>query len=91
MLNKVKLSIVIIFNGVFLLTSVGFFYKYFKNKKKIESKYPKYMVILHQYSRGLRAPSLSPHPLKIETWLRIANIKYEVFLVSILNNFYLFS
>ena len=79
MLNKVKLSIVIIFNGVALLTTVGFFYKYLKNKKKIESKYPKYMVILHQYSRGLRAPSLSPHPLKIETWLRIANIKYEVF------------
>jgi hypothetical protein len=30
--------------------------------------YPKDVVILHQFPRGLRAPSPSPFPLKLETW-----------------------
>ncbi len=39
--------------------------------KKSEEKYrnaPKDLVILHQFPRGLRAPSVSPFPLKLETW-----------------------
>ncbi len=30
--------------------------------------YPKDVVILHQFPRGLRAPSPSPFPIKLETW-----------------------
>ena len=30
--------------------------------------YPKDVVILHQFPRGLRAPSGSPFALKLETW-----------------------
>lgn len=26
------------------------------------------LVILHQFPRGLRAPSASPFPIKLETW-----------------------
>ena len=33
-------------------------------------------VILHQVRRGTRCPSLSPFPLKLETFLRLANIPY---------------
>ena len=74
----------VLLNGTLILTSViaiGYLYhRYFYKKKKIksESKFSKYTIILHQYSRGLRAPSLSPYALKLETWLRIANISYEV-------------
>jgi hypothetical protein len=45
------------------------------NKRKA---YPKDVVILHQFPRGPRAPSASPFPIKLETWLRMAGIKYQV-------------
>ena len=38
------------------------------NCRKHRLKYPKDVVILHQFPRGLRAPSISPFPLKLETW-----------------------
>lgn len=31
-------------------------------------KYPENVVILHQFSRAIRAPSGSPFALKLETW-----------------------
>ncbi|XP_077989759.1 failed axon connections homolog [Glandiceps talaboti] len=37
---------------------------------------PKDTVILRQIGRGRYAPSLSPFPLKLETYLRFANIPY---------------
>jgi hypothetical protein len=37
-----------------------------RNKRK---NYPKDTVILHQFPKGLRAPSASPFPIKLETWL----------------------
>lgn len=46
-------------------------------EKKKRSLYPKDTVILHQLPRGLRAPSVSPFALKLETWLRMAGIKYQ--------------
>jgi glutathione S-transferase len=40
-------------------------------------KLDKDTVVLHQFSRGKVTPSISPFPLKLETYLRIADIKYE--------------
>jgi hypothetical protein len=55
-------------------------YKYIKRQKRINKRkaYPKDVVILHQFPRGARAPSVSPFPIKLETWLRITGIKYQV-------------
>ena len=44
----------------------GFLTKLCK-KKAIE--WPSNVVIIHQFPRGLRAPSISPFALKLETWL----------------------
>ena len=44
--------------------------------KKRRPTYPKDKVILHQFPRGLHAPSASPFALKLETWLRMANVSY---------------
>ena len=50
--------------------------KYRRYKKR--QAYPKDVVILHQFPPGLRAPSASPFVLKLETWLRMAKIEYQV-------------
>ncbi|XP_023931415.1 failed axon connections homolog [Lingula anatina] len=47
---------------------------YFQREKKIA---PKDTVILYQIGRGPKAPSISPFPLKLETYLRMAKIPYE--------------
>ena len=62
---------------------VAFVYVVFKNVMKMmrtkrRAAYPKDTIILHQYPRGLRAPSPSPYSLKLETWLRMAGIPYKV-------------
>ena len=36
------------------------------------------VVVLHQFWRGKFCPSLSPFVMKVETFLRMHNIKYEV-------------
>lgn len=52
-----------------LLVSVVFGILYFLGKRKDQStKYPKDVVIVHQFRRGPRAPSISPFALKLETW-----------------------
>jgi len=38
----------------------------------------KNVVVLHQVQRGKFTPSISPFPLKLETYLRMAKIPYEV-------------
>lgn len=43
-----------------------------------KSNYEKDIVYLYQFSRTPLLPSLSPYCLKVETWLRLAGIKYEV-------------
>ncbi|XP_070540923.1 failed axon connections homolog [Ptychodera flava] len=48
----------------------------FARSKKI-TDYPQDTVILHQIGRGRYAPSLSPFPLKLETYLRFAKIPYK--------------
>ncbi|EFX87090.1 hypothetical protein DAPPUDRAFT_192692 [Daphnia pulex] len=45
------------------------------NKKKFPAA--KDVVLLHQLDRGIFTPSISPFPLKLETYMRMAGISYE--------------
>lgn len=51
-----------------------------------KANFEKDIVYLYQFSRTPLLPSLSPYCLKVETWLRLAGLKYEVsslrFLIS---------
>ena len=40
--------------------------------------YPRDTVIVHQLAKGKYVPSLGHFVVKLETYLRMANIKYEV-------------
>lgn len=40
--------------------------------------FEKDIIYLYQFSRTPFLPSLSPYCLKVETWLRLAGLKYEV-------------
>lgn len=42
-----------------------------------KSNFEKDIVYLYQFSRTPLLPSLSPYCLKVETWLRLAGLKYE--------------
>lgn len=48
------------------------------NRKKKDKVYPKDTIILHQFPRGYKAPSGSPFVLKLETWIRMAGLPYQV-------------
>lgn len=43
-----------------------------------KTNYEKDVVYLYQFSRIPLLPSISPYCLKVETWLRLNGIKYEV-------------
>jgi hypothetical protein len=43
-----------------------------------KQNYEKDVIYLYQFSRTPLLPSLSPYCLKVETWLRLAGLKYEV-------------
>ena len=63
--------------GVVGLTIV-FLKCYFKRRAlKKKQNYPKDVVIVHQFPRNPKIPSPSPFCLKLETWLRMADIKYQ--------------
>ena len=52
---------------------------YFRYKKNQQRKaYPADTVILHQFPVKEGVPSISTPCLKLETWLRLAEIKYQV-------------
>ncbi|XP_060520097.1 failed axon connections isoform X2 [Cylas formicarius] len=42
-----------------------------------KTNYEKDVVYLYQFSRTPVLPSMSPYCLKVETWLRLAGVKYE--------------
>ena len=48
------------------------------SKKKPKKDYPRDVVILHQIRRAPLTPNLSPFCLKLETYLRMAKIPYQV-------------
>lgn len=69
----------VIATGTVLLSShliVKLALKYRRHRRR--QCYPKDVVILHQFQPGHSTPSASPYVLKLETWLRMANIKYQV-------------
>lgn len=43
-----------------------------------KTNFEKDTIYLYQFSRTPLLPSLSPYCLKVETWLRLAGLKYEV-------------
>lgn len=45
-----------------------------------KADFEKDVIYLYQFSRTPFLPSISPYCLKVETWLRLAGLKYEVFL-----------
>lgn len=47
-----------------------------------KANFEKDIVYLYQFSRTPLLPSTSPYCLKVETWLRLAGIKYEVSVVQ---------
>lgn len=48
-----------------------------------KANFEKDVVYLYQFSRTPTIPSVSPFCLKVETWLRLAGLKYEVSNLSI--------
>lgn len=43
-----------------------------------KTDFEKDVIYLYQFSRTPFLPSISPYCLKVETWLRLAGLKYEV-------------
>lgn len=43
-----------------------------------KADFEKDVIYLYQFSRTPFLPSISPYCLKVETWLRLAGLKYEV-------------
>jgi hypothetical protein len=52
------------------------------SKKPVVKEQPKDTVILYQFPRAMYTPSLSPFALKLETWCRAADVKYQVILFN---------
>ncbi|XP_055859616.1 failed axon connections homolog isoform X2 [Biomphalaria glabrata] len=64
--------------GVGAVTVLVVLHKVVKARRNRESKnYPPNTVILFQWQRGPYAPSVSPFPLKLETYLRMSKIPYQ--------------
>lgn len=47
-------------------------------KTPYKTDYKPDVVYVYQYPRAAVIPSLSPFSLKLETWLRMADVNYEV-------------
>lgn len=74
-ISKFVATIAIVGAGIYIVQKIRA-EKRRKNRQQ-QSRAKKDVVILHQFPRGLYAPSISPFPLKLETYLRMANLKYE--------------
>lgn len=66
------------FGGVCVVLAVviGYVIHVFK-RKGIRKACPPDTVLLHQFRRGDWAPNISPFPIKLETYLRMAKIPYK--------------
>ncbi|KAL3864342.1 hypothetical protein ACJMK2_006033 [Sinanodonta woodiana] len=61
--------------SIFIVSAVLYLaFLRFRSKRKLSA--PKDTVILYQIGRGPRSPSISPFPLKLETFLRMNKIPY---------------
>jgi hypothetical protein len=49
-----------------------------KKPNVFKQNFEKDVVYLYQFARTTSLPSLSPYVLKVETWLRLSGLKYEV-------------
>lgn len=49
-----------------------------KKPNVFKQNFDKDVVYLYQFARTTSLPSLSPYVLKVETWLRLTGLKYEV-------------
>jgi hypothetical protein len=49
-----------------------------KKPTVFKQNFEKDVVYLYQFARTTSLPSLSPYVLKVETWLRLVGLKYEV-------------
>lgn len=49
-----------------------------KKPAVFKQNFEKDVVYLYQFARTTSLPSLSPYVLKVETWLRLVGLKYEV-------------
>lgn len=49
-----------------------------------KADFEKDVIYLYQFSRTPFLPSISPYCLKVETWLRLAGLKYEVSAAALL-------
>lgn len=49
-----------------------------KKPTVFKPNFEKDVVYLYQFARTTSLPSLSPYVLKVETWLRLVGLKYEV-------------
>lgn len=56
-----------------------------KKLNVFKQNFEKDVVYLYQFARTTSLPSLSPYVLKVETWLRLTGLKYEVSTWIILN------
>ncbi|XP_076047865.1 failed axon connections homolog isoform X1 [Oratosquilla oratoria] len=68
--------------AVIVVITVGVVHAYNYRKKQVRRKKwnsaEKDLVILHTIPRGRYCPNLSPFVVKLETYLRMADIKYEI-------------
>lgn len=54
-----------------------------KKPNVFKQNFEKDVVYLYQFARTTSLPSLSPYVLKVETWLRLSGLKYEVSIYSV--------
>ncbi|XP_060064256.1 failed axon connections homolog isoform X2 [Ylistrum balloti] len=53
-------------------------WKGFRSRRTIRKEYPRDTIVIHQIGRGPYVPSLTPFAIKLETYLRLEGIPYEV-------------
>ncbi|CAI9724092.1 Hypothetical predicted protein [Octopus vulgaris] len=62
--------------GVAVLTTAGLLFAFLRCRRK--TVYPENMIILHLIPRIREAPNISPFAIKLETFLRMAKLPYQV-------------